>query len=240
MKKLLAFMLSVALMVSLAVCGGGGDTTIDGSEGTASGGSSSMTKEEMLEAAEIAEEVEMNNALVENIVNAKQTYCGKILEVKAPVLTIEEDYIEVGQTVGALIVYLPEEDIIHLKPLQWITVVGRTKDDIQTETQVMGGTEWERQYFVMEQAYLVTDRYEYTGTPKSENDSYTGAWNVEFSDQMPKEVYDAAEDRFVMAQHYTKVVYFDESIDVSQYIGEEITFTAQCIDGKYYNAMIVQ
>ena len=220
MKKLLAFMLSVALMVSLAVCGGGGDTTIDGSEGTASGGSSSMTKEEMLEAAEIAEEVEMYNALVENIVNAKQTYCGKILEVKAPVLTIEEDYIEVGQT-GALIVYLPEEDIINLKPLQWITVVGRTKDDIQTETQVMGGTEWERQYFVMEQAYLVTDRYECTGTPKSENDSYTGAWNVEFPDQIMQ-----------------RVVYFDDGIDVSQYVGEEITFTAKVIDGIFYDAMI--
>ena len=220
MKKLLAFMLSVALMVSLAVCGGGGDTTSDGSEGTASGGSSSMTKEEMLEAAEVAEEVEMNNALVENIVNAKQTYCGKILEVKAPVLTIEEDYIEVGQT-GALIVYLPEEDIINLKPLQWITVVGRTKDDIQTETQVMGGTEWERQYFVMEQAYLVTDRYECTGTPKSENDSYTGAWNVEFPDQIMQ-----------------RVVYFDDGIDVSQYVGEEITFTAKVIDGIFYDAMI--
>ena len=230
MKKILQLILAATLMLSLAACGG---------KGTTSNGSNTMSKEEMLEAAEVAEEVEMYNALFENIVNAKQTYCGKILEVKAPVLTIEEDYIEVGQT-GALIVYLPEEDIINLKPLQWITVVGRTKDDIQTETQVMGGTEWERQYFVMEQAYLVTDRYEYTGTPKSENDSYTGAWNVEFSDQMPKEVYDAAEDRFVMAQHYTKVVYFDESIDVSQYIGEEITFTAQCIDGKYYNAMIVQ
>ena len=230
MKKILQLILAATLMLSLAACGG---------KGTTSNGSNTMSKEEMLEVAEVAEEVEMYNALFENIVNAKQTYCGKILEVKAPVLTIEEDYIEVGQT-GALIVYLPEEDIINLKPLQWITVVGRTKDDIQTETQVMGGTEWERQYFVMEQAYLVTDRYEYTGTPKSENDSYTGAWNVEFSDQMPKEVYDAAEDRFVMAQHYTKVVYFDESIDVSQYIGEEITFTAQCIDGKYYNAMIVQ
>ena len=199
-------------MLSLAACGG---------KGTTSNGSNTMSKEEMLEVAEVAEEVEMYNALFENIVNAKQTYCGKILEVKAPVLTIEEDYIEVGQTVGALIVYLPEEDIINLKPLQWITVVGRTKDDIQTETQVMGGTEWERQYFVMEQAYLVTDRYEYTGTPKSENDSYTGAWNVEFPDQIMQ-----------------RVVYFDDGIDVSQYVGEEITFTAKVIDGIFYDAMI--
>ena len=212
MKKILQLILAATLMLSLAACGG---------KGTTSNGSNTMSKEEMLEAAEVAEEVEMYNALFENIVNAKQTYCGKILEVKAPVLTIEEDYIEVGQTVGALIVYLPEEDIINLKPLQWITVVGRTKDDIQTETQVMGGTEWERQYFVMEQAYLVTDRYEYTGTPKSENDSYTGAWNVEFPDQIMQ-----------------RVVYFDDGIDVSQYVGEEITFTAKVIDGIFYDAMI--
>lgn len=212
MKKILQLILAATLMLSLAACGG---------KGTTSNGSNTMSKEEMLEVAEVAEEVEMYNALFENIVNAKQTYCGKILEVKAPVLTIEEDYIEVGQTVGALIVYLPEEDIINLKPLQWITVVGRTKDDIQTETQVMGGTEWERQYFVMEQAYLVTDRYEYTGTPKSENDSYTGAWNVEFPDQIMQ-----------------RVVYFDDGIDVSQYVGEEITFTAKVIDGIFYDAMI--
>ena len=212
MKKILQLILAATLMLSLAACGG---------KGTTSNGSNTMSKEEMLEAAEVAEEVEMYNALFENIVNAKQTYCGKILEVKAPVLTIEEDYIEVGQTVGALIVYLPEEDIINLKPLQWITVVGRTNDDIQTETQVMGGTEWERQYFVMEQAYLVTDRYEYTGTPKSENDSYTGAWNVEFPDQIMQ-----------------RVVYFDDGIDVSQYVGEEITFTAKVIDGIFYDAMI--
>ena len=212
MKKILQLILAATLMLSLAACGG---------KGTTSNGSNTMSKEEMLEVAEVAEEVEMYNALFENIVNAKQTYCGKILEVKAPVLTIEEDYIEVGQTVGALIVYLPEEDIINLQPLQWITVVGRTKDDIQTETQVMGGTEWERQYFVMEQAYLVTDRYEYTGTPKSENDSYTGAWNVEFPDQIMQ-----------------RVVYFDDGIDVSQYVGEEITFTAKVIDGIFYDAMI--
>ena len=216
MKKILALILSAMFMVSLVACGNGGDS-IGGTE------SSSMTKEEMLEQAEVAEEFEMNNALFENVVNAKQTYCGKVLKVTAPVYMIEEDYIFVGQSGSSLIVYLPEEDIVNLQPLQWITVVGLTNDDIQTETQTVAGTEREYQYFVMEQAYFVTDRYDYTGTPTSENDSYTDAWNVEFP-----------------GQSVQKVVYFDESIDVSQYVGEEITFTAQCIDGKYYNAMITQ
>ena len=172
MKKLLALMLSAVLMVSLVACGSDGAATRDDGESNTSGGSDSMTKEEMLEAAETTEEVEMNNALVENIVNAKQTYCGKVFEVTAPVYIIEENYIFVGQNGRSLIVYLPEEDIINLQPSQWITVVGLTNDDIQTEIQVMGGTEWERQYFVMEQAYLVTDRYDYTGIPTRYIDIY--------------------------------------------------------------------
>lgn len=182
-----------------------------------------MTKEEMLEVAEVADEVEIGNALFDNIVNAKQTYCGKVLEVTSLVSEIEEDNISLGQAGSFLTVYLPEEDIANLQPQQTITVVGITNDDIQTETQIMGGTEWERQYLVMEQAYLVTDRYEFTGIVKSENDSYTGAWNVEFP-----------------GQSVEKVVYFDDGINVSQYVGEEITFTAQVIDFMYYNAVITQ
>lgn len=208
MKKLLALMLSAAFLVSLAACGGG---------------SGSMTKEEMLEVAEVADEVEIGNALFENIANAKQTYCGKVLEVTSLVSAIEEDRVSLGQVGTFLTAYLPEEDIANLQPQQTITVVGITNDDIQTETQIMGGTVWERQYLVMEEAYLVTDRYEFTGTLKSENDSYTGAWNVEFP-----------------GQSVQKVVYFDDGMDVSQYMGEEITFTAQVIDFMYYNAVITQ
>lgn len=210
MRKTLALFLTVALMLSLAACGG-------------NGGTASMTKEEMLEVAEVADEVEIGNALFDNIVNAKQTYCGKVLEVTSLVSEIEEDNISLGQAGSFLTVYLPEEDIANLQPQQTITVVGITNDDIQTETQIMGGTEWERQYLVMEQAYLVTDRYEFTGIVKSENDSYTGAWNVEFP-----------------GQSVEKVVYFDDGINVSQYVGEEITFTAQVIDFMYYNAVITQ
>ena len=80
MKKILQMILAATLMLSLAACG---------DKGTTSNGSNTMSKEEMLEVAEAAEEVEMYNALFENIVNAKQTYCGKILEVKAPSLRLK-------------------------------------------------------------------------------------------------------------------------------------------------------
>ena len=208
MKKRLALMLSAAFLVSLAACGGG---------------SGSMTREEMLEVAEVADEVEIGTALFGNIANAKQAYCGKVLEVTSLVSAIDEDSVSLGQAGTFLTAYLPEEDIAKLQPQQTITVVGITNDDIQTETQVMGGTEWERQYLVMEEAYLVTDRYEFTGTLKSENKSYTGAWNVEFPGQAVQ-----------------KVVYFDDGVDVSQFVGKEITFTAQVIDFMYYHAVISQ
>ena len=219
MKKGISLLLAGVLALSLAACGG--NTTSAETGGSSGGESNSMTKEEMLEAAVVADEVEIGNAIYENAVNAKQTYCGKTLEVSSIISAIDEDSISLGQVGTFLTVYLPEEDIANLQLQQSVTVVGITNDDLQTETQVMGGTEWERQYLVMEQAYLVTDRYEFTGTVKSENDSYTGAWNVEFP-----------------GQSVEKVVYFDDGIDVSQYIGEEITFTAQVIDFKYYNAII--
>ena len=219
MKKGISLLLAGVLALSLAACGG--NTTSAETGGSSGGESNSMTKEEMLEAAVVADEVEIGNAIYENVVNAKQTYCGKTLEVSSIISAIDEDSISLGQVGTFLTVYLPEEDIANLQLQQSVTVVGITNDDLQTETQVMGGTEWERQYLVMEQAYLVTDRYEFTGTVKSENDSYTGAWNVEFP-----------------GQSVEKVVYFDDGIDVSQYIGEEITFTAQVIDFQYYNAII--
>lgn len=221
MKRLIALLLAVALSLSLAACGGGGDTTSDGSGDTTGDESSSMSKEEMLEVATIADEIEIGNALVENIANAKKTYCGKVLEVASIISSINEDSVSLGQVGSFLTVYLPEEDIANLQVQQSITVVGMTNDDIQTYTRVVNGTEFEQQHFVMEQAYLVTDRYEFTGTVKSKNDSYIGAWNVEFP-----------------GQSVQKVVYFDDGINVSQYIEEEITFTAKVIDFKYYNAII--
>lgn len=220
MKRLIALLLAATLALFLVACGSG-DTTSDGNGNTTGGDNSSMTKEEMLEVATVADEVEIGNAIFENVANAKQSYCGKVLKVSSIISAINEDSVSLGQAGSFLIVYLPEEDIANLQLQQSITVVGITNDDIQTDTQVINGTEFNQQCLVMEQAYLIEDRYEFSGIVKSENDSYTGAWNVEFP-----------------GQSVQKVVYFDDGIDVSQYIGEEITFTAKVIDFKYYDAII--
>jgi len=189
-------------MLSLVACGGEGG---------------SMTKEEMLEVAEVVDVVEVSDAVNSNIVSAKQTYCGKVLEVQSSAFEIEEDRIDIGH----FIVYLPEEDIAKIQKNQRITVVGKTNDDIQTETSIALGGEIELKNFVMEEAYLVTDRYEFTGTIWGRNTSYNGAWDVKFPNNS-----------------ILQLVYFEDGTDVEQYTGTEITFSAQVIDGDYYNAVI--
>lgn len=203
MKKILLLILTAALMLSLAACGGK---------------SSSMTKEEMLEVAEVVSVDEVSDAVNSNIVNAKQAYCGKVLEVQSTAFEIEEDRIDIGH----FIVYLPEEDIAKIQKNQRITVVGKTNDDIQTETSMALGGEVELKNFVMEEAYLVTDRYEFTGTIWGWNSDFS-AWDVKFPNNS-----------------ILQLVYFEDGTDVEQYVGTEITFSAQVIDGDYHNAVITQ
>lgn len=106
-----------------------------------------------------------------------------------------------------------------------IKVVHRTSEDfITTKESRYGPIAEDYTDCIMEQAYLVADRYEYSGTPKSKNSDFDGAWNVEFSN--------------VSNPQYLRLVYFDDSVDAGQYEGKEITFSAKVIDGKYYDVVI--
>lgn len=216
MKKLSVVLVSAALSLFLSACGGGSSSSNPGVSDSAS-----MTEEEMLEVAEEANEVEMYASVHNNPAKAKETYCGKVLKVSAPVFMIKEDRLIIGANGGSIVVYLPEEEIDELEASQLITVVGLTEDDIQTEVLNLGPMDYDLSCYVMKEAYITADRFEYTGIPKSENDSFPGAWNVEFPGQAVQ-----------------KVVYFDESEDVSLYEGEEISFSAKDIDGKFYDAVI--
>lgn len=243
MKKFLALMLAAALALSLVACGGGGgadDTnTPSGGNGdttstdTPSGGedsATSMTKEEMLEqaiectAGEIA--VETSN----NIAKAKQTYCEQTLSIYGWIFEISTDHITISGGDTNFEVYLPSEDIVNLESRQYVTIVGNTGAEIREEPMAPGIPQNVYIYEVSP-AYLVADRYERTGIPKSENDSYPGAWNVEFPDSNNPE--------------RLRLVYFDDSIDVSQYEGKEITFSAKIFpnsnwNNEYHDAIIVE
>ena len=98
MKKLLALILAAALALSLVACGGdsgAGDTNTPstGNGDTTSTDTPSMTKEEMLETAEDGNISELNHLIAENILSAKQAYCGKALTFRGNIQGIKEDYI---------------------------------------------------------------------------------------------------------------------------------------------------
>ena len=113
-----------------------------------------------------------------------------------------------------------------------IKVVMLTNEEFVTTNESRdGGPAFDYTDCVMEQAYLVTDRYEYTGIPKNENDSFPGAWNVEFPNAANRQ--------------YLRLVYFDDTIDVSKYEGEEIKFSAKAFRSSsslfdYYDAIIIE
>lgn len=244
MKKLLALILAAALALSLVACGGGsgaGDNnTPSGGNGdatstdTPSGGGEdntpSMTKEEMLEqaiectAGEIA--VETGN----NIAKAKQTYCEKTLSIYGWIFEIGTDHITISGGDTNFEVYLPEEDIVNLESRQYVTIVGNTGAEIREE-QIAPDIPQNVYIYEVSPAYLVADRYERTGIPKSKNDDYPGAWNVEFPDSNNPKLL--------------RLVYFDDSIDVSQYEGKQITFSAKIFPNsnwknEYHDAIIIE
>ena len=82
MKKAVSLILALMLLLSLCACGaeGGSDT-------------SQMSKEDMLSSAESVDMKDFTDAVDNNIVSAKQLYCGKILEVTGVVGEIKEDHI---------------------------------------------------------------------------------------------------------------------------------------------------
>ena len=233
MKKLFTLILAVALALSLVACGGGngaGDTNTSstGNEDTTSTdapgsdgedstqAANSMTKEEMLEVAELADLYDIHTACFENVLSAKQAYCGKILNIRAEINEIKMESIVFTTGETDIIVYLPEEDIVNLKRGQLVTIVGITNEDITEGTSTMG---FPKSIFTMEQAYLVSDTYETTVTIPNE---YDGEWNVSLESGV------------------TRWACFDSSIDVSQYIGKKVTISAKLIDGKYYDAVIIE
>ena len=222
MKKILPLFLAAALMLSLAACGGGGDTTANGNGDTASGGSNSMTKEEMLEQAEEVSREDLFGAAESNMVSAKETYGGKLIIFTAQVLNIQDDHIQLGDS-SYINVYLPAEDIMQIEEKQLITVVGQLGDTIEEVEEDVGyGMTASLYCYEMPQAYLVADRFEYTGILKWKNESREGAWDIEYN-----------------GDPVLKQIYFNESVDLSGfdelYCNEEITFTAKVLTPNYSN-----
>ena len=131
MKRLTAFSLAAALVLSLTACG----------EGENASGDAAMTADEMLEAAE---EIDLSEIMVQanaNSVKAAELYLGNIYQVTGIIDSISSDsdrgnyctlkstdpYYQFGGDgwVGGFFeVFLPDTDFMDITTGQTITVVG--------------------------------------------------------------------------------------------------------------------
>ena len=131
MKRLTAFLLAAALVLSLTACGGGENAS----------GDAAMTADEMLEAAE---EIDLSEIMVQanaNSVKAAELYLGNIYQVTGIIDSISSDsdrgnyctlestdqYYQFGGDgwVGGFFeVFLPDADFMDITTGQTITMVG--------------------------------------------------------------------------------------------------------------------
>ena len=144
MKKIGALLLSGALVLSLAACGG-----------------SAMTEEEMLETAAECDFAAIQSAYLDNSVNAEETYCGQVYRFTGYVEQIDETsakIIPLNAPVGLGTAYdmavdatLSTEDIRELSTFEVVNMVGQI-------SSLSSGTVY------MENAYYVDDLITFTGT----------------------------------------------------------------------------
>lgn len=216
LKKIIALVLAAVLCFSFAACG-----------------KKSLTKDEMLAAAEEYSANDILNDSVENIVNAKQKYCDKTLLLSGTVREIKEDHIELAAYYGAeyiIDVYLGVDEIGKLKSGQSIKIVGITTDELIEKEEKVAEYIFNYNYYQMPTAYLVEDRVEITGILKGKNNSYKPAFNIQIGDS-----------------NYLRLIYFADSVDTDAFeYGQEITFSAKLIcegannSWKYYEAEIIK
>ena len=167
MKKLLALILAAALALSLVACGGGGGTGDNNTPSTGNGDTTStdtpsggMTKEQMLENAEVTTLEELYGTISANKVKAEEELVGKIYRIDGYVGEIESDHIVLSFVGNTITVYLPKDDIINLVKNQQISVVGELGkvgyEDNSSWYVSFGGCE-------LTNAYIANDTYEVTG-----------------------------------------------------------------------------
>lgn len=216
MKKVVSLILALVMCLSLCACG-----SDEGKDNTNNTGknpeATTMSKEDMLAAAEVVTPSQITQDTNSNIAKAKQLYCGKVLEVTGVVAAVKENYVEIGvdtSVAGAVIdVYLPTEELLLLESRQKVTIVGKT-NDVTSETTSSGpmGMEWVKTHYTMPEAYLVNDTFEVSGKLFGKNQSYAPAYNFDDGTSV------------------TKLLYFADGVDLSV-IGSGATFT---VKGKIY------
>ncbi len=240
MKRAIAILLALLMVLSIAACSGGSPTTPT-PEPTVEATPEptpeptleptpepKATKEDLLAEAEYFTRTEMEDAF-HNKAKAK-TFIGNTYIFKGKVKTIEEDYawiefnIEEDGTVYSWGVnggigahaYFPLEDLVELKPEQILVTVGKVSD-----VASINGTA-----IVFEEAFIAQDHFDISGKfqkPSSGSNNADGELKISGATIWHR-------------------VYFSDSVkysDYSKYFDKDIKISAKKIGSEYRDAYIV-
>lgn len=232
MKKTIALLLALVMVLFLAACGGSKDTPESPTETTAPE-EVKMSKDEMLSVATPLTRDDLDKS-ISNIAFAK-TLIGNTYTFGGEVYSVTEDHAVVtfhitdekgayGTAANVMVanLYLPLDELVSLENQQRLNFVGQLEDVGTYEENI---PDWGAQT-VTEMAFkniaIVSDRFESTGTLRSRNASYgEDAWNIKFPDS-----------------DYLGVVHFRD--DVSDYQGKEITYSYKITSDGCIDAYIVE
>lgn len=223
MKKVLALILALVLVLSLVACGGSGEKKED----TSANEETTVSKLDANNA--IAETPKhIYDDAMENQAKVKQnTYI-----VNCTVDAIKETYFECRN----LQIYLSSDELAKLNKDDEVAIIGKVTE-YKEETDAYGGI---TTYVVFGEAELYDgtvpevaprDNEIFTGILKGErkDKGFEGAWDIEYK-----------------GSNYLKLIYFADGEDTSSLeYGDTITFTADILGetddpDRFYNAKIIK
>lgn len=206
MKKLLTLLLVALMTFSMVACGE--ETTSAETNKT----DIAITKEEMLENASELNISELKGSIMENPVRAQETYVGNCYTYSGYVLNINNDSAQIGlaDTEYYFTVYLSNDDLVQLDKNELVTVVG-TVSDVNSETKKIEytGGSYEKSVIVgtIQDAWLVTDTYELTGTLKMYANSFYYAGGIQYHNtDEPNAWYLIVQDGDKTKEYYLKEI----------------------------------
>lgn len=158
MKRTIAILLALILLLSLAACGG--DSPSEEAE-TLLSEETELSMDELLAKAQPLSILELNEEIRDNKARALSTYKDGVYTIWGIVSDINTDSVEIkaGYDYKRVRVFLPIEELIEIDTNSVIQVVG-TITDIQEETRQLSSYTFDYNIVILENAHFVKDDYE--------------------------------------------------------------------------------